>query len=155
MTEKNAKMNQKKGESKPEPEKDFESQLAEAVKDLVYISETDAGFETVLWKPEADAAAFSNFDAASVLRLAQKPAQTPIREQTLAEFFRFPTTEQDWHSDEDKAMVRRYQNLQKLLAENLRDPKVFKIGAVEIDVYIIGIDKDGNVAGVKTSGVET
>lgn len=155
MTKKNAQEDVDKSESGTRPKKDFAEELTEAVKDLVYISETDAGYETVFWRQEAGAAPFSVVDATVVLRCAGKDAQTPIREQTLDDFFSFPTTEQDWQTDEDKAMVRRYQNLKKLLEENLRDPKVFKIGAVEIDVYIIGIHQTGDLAGVKTSGVET
>lgn len=135
--------------------KSLADKLNDAVKDLYYISETDAPFEPFVWQAETGAEGFSSVNAADVLGFTQKPPETPVQEQTLADFFRFPAAEQDWHTDEDKKIVRRFQKLQKLLETNLKDPKVFKLGTVELDVYIVGIDADGNLAGVKTQAVET
>lgn len=135
--------------------KSWQDKLNAAVKDLYYISETDAPFEPFVFKPETGAEPFSSVTADEVLHLAQKPPETPTREQTLADFFCFPATEQDWHTDEDKKTARRFQKLQELLETNFKDPKVFKLGEVELDVYIVGIDAEGNLAGVKTQAVET
>jgi len=33
--------------------------------------------------------------------------------------------------------------------------KVFKIGDVQIDIYVVGIGSNGNLAGVVTKAVET
>lgn len=151
-------------ENTPKPEqekpqkrrkKSLQDKLTEAVKDLYYISETDAPFEPFTWKPETGAEAFSEVKADDVLRLSENAPETPVREQSLADFFRFPATEQDWHTDEDKETVKRYQKLKELLESNLKNPKVFKIGEVEIKVYIVGVDEEGNLTGVKTEAVET
>jgi hypothetical protein len=39
--------------------------------------------------------------------------------------------------------------------QNLRGTKVFKVGITTLEVYILGIDPEGNLAGVKTKPVET
>ena len=145
-------------ETEPVPEKTdglLPEKLAQTITGLSYTSETDCGFETVIWKPESGAEAFASVDAVIVLRLAGKPPETEIKEIAFGDFFAKLTAAQDWYGDEEKATVRRYQNLQNLLAENLRDPKVFKVGAIEIDIYIVGVDQAGNIAGVKTKAVET
>ena len=129
--------------------------LAQAIVDLFYTSETDHGFETVIWKPESGATAFEAVDSRIVLKLTEKPPATEIKEIAFGDFFGKLTYQQDWYGDEEKQMVSRYQNLQNLLQENLRDPKIFKVGAIEIDVYIVGVDQAGNIAGVKTKAVET
>lgn len=136
-------------------EKNLLETLTVAVQDLIYISETDAPFEAFSWKPEAGAAAISAVNADVVLRRTDHAPDAPIRERSLESFFRFPATVQEWHEPEEAEVARRYQKLQKVLEENLTDAKVFKIGTVEIDVYIIGIDAAGNLTGVKTKGVET
>jgi hypothetical protein len=41
------------------------------------------------------------------------------------------------------------------LKENLRDLKVYRIGRIEIDIYVIGIDSQNNLMGIKTKAVET
>jgi hypothetical protein len=76
-------------------------------------------------------------------------------EKTLDEFFEQPTQLQDWHGDEEKAQVEKFIRLKELISKNLRDVKVFKIGEVEVDIYIVGINADGKLAGVKTKAVET
>lgn len=162
MSEKNTKEQKPKRKSKRakkcstenEPE-NLSAKLTAAIKDLYYISETDAPFETFVWQREKDAEPFSEVSAADVLRFAGKDANTTVREQSLEDFFRTPTTEQDWHGDEEKETVRRFRELKNLLETELKNAKVFKVGEIEMDVYIVGIDADGNLAGVKTKAVET
>jgi hypothetical protein len=155
MKEEETPQSENEKPNKRRAKKSLADKLSDAVKDLYYISETDAPFEPFVWHAETGAEGFSSVNAADVLHFAEKLPETPIQEQTLADFFRFPATEQDWHTDEDKKTVRRFQKLQKLLETNLKDPKVFKLGEVELDVYIVGVDADGNLAGVKTQAVET
>jgi hypothetical protein len=32
---------------------------------------------------------------------------------------------------------------------------VFKVGRVELDIYVVGLDENGNLMGIKTKAVET
>ena len=63
-------------------------------------------------------------------------------------------SEENWYEDEEKATVKKFQNLVNLLKTNLIDLQVYKIGNREIDVYITGNTPDG-IAGVSTKVIET
>ncbi len=53
------------------------------------------------------------------------------------------------------AIAKRFLELQKLLEESLRDRKVFRQGAIRLDIFTVGIDKDGCLMGVMTKAAET
>ncbi len=42
-----------------------------------------------------------------------------------------------------------------LLEANLRDLRVFKIGEIQIDIYVVGLDVENNLTGIQTKAVET
>ena len=42
-----------------------------------------------------------------------------------------------------------------LLKENLRERKVFRIGRIRLEIFAVGLDKDGSLMGVSTYAVET
>jgi hypothetical protein len=73
----------------------------------------------------------------------------------VGDFFGPLTEVEDWHEAEEKAVVKKYQGLQKTLQQQLNDLKVFKIGQVNIDIYLVGHTAEGDLAGVKTKSVET
>lgn len=152
---KEPKMNKSESLDKSSPDKNLIEEFKKAAKDLYYISETDAPFEAFVWRREKGAEPFSEPNAADVLRFAKNAPETPVREQTIEDFFKHSTAEQDWHTDEDKETVRRFVKLKDLLQHELKNAKVFRVGKVELDVYIVGVDSDGNLAGVKTKAVET
>jgi hypothetical protein len=135
---------------KPSATGNLLKELNSASEGLFYRSETDAPFEAFDSKQEAQEASAQN-----VLQLAGQKTETKVTEKTLDEFFEQPTQLQDWHGDEEKAQVEKFIRLKELISKNLRDVKVFKIGEVEVDIYIVGINADGKLAGVKTKAVET
>ncbi len=53
------------------------------------------------------------------------------------------------------AECKRYQRLVKLLQTHLTDLKVYRLGEVEIDVYVLGKTESGAIAGLATISVET
>lgn len=70
-------------------------------------------------------------------------------------FFERLTIEKDWFGAREKERAKRFALLQKLLEENLRGITVFRIGDIQIDIYVVGLDADGNLIGIKTKAVET
>ena len=52
-------------------------------------------------------------------------------------------------------MRPRYEELVLLLERRLRDVKVYRVGRIEIECYIVGLDDRGNLSGLKTIAVET
>ncbi|MFN5656938.1 MAG: nuclease A inhibitor family protein, partial [Pseudanabaena sp.] len=63
------------------------------------------------------------------------------------------TTDEDWFDDEDRQVAQRFRDLQAAIA-TLENVQVFRLGKIEIDVYIVGaIGSD--LIGLKTTVIET
>ena len=90
-----------------------------------------------------------------VRKLAKRDPAEPVEEVSLADFFKDQTAEQDWHETKEKAQVKKFRELERVIRENLSDAKVFRVGETNIDIYVVGKAPDGECAGVKTKSVET
>lgn len=124
--------------------------LQQASQGLLFLSETDAPFETFFWKAESD----SELTPETVAKMADAPTDVAVKSTKLESFFRAAVKEEDWHNDEEKADVERFKALVKTIKETLPGVKVYKIGDAKIDVYIVG-QVAGGYAGLKTQVVET
>ena len=78
-----------------------------------------------------------------------------VRELDFDSFFGNYTDEQDWWGDEERAVAGKFQALVKFLKANLKEIKVYRVGDVEADVYVVGKTESGDFAGVKTKIVQT
>lgn len=137
---------QEKGEKKVN---NFYENLEKMCKGLVYMSETDADF-TVFVGNEAE-----SITKEEILKQTKSSPNTLIEEKSFNEFFLKLTTIKDWFGDEQKQMAEKFSILEKLLRENLISKKVFRIGEIQIDIYIVGLDAENKLVGVKTKAVET
>jgi hypothetical protein len=126
-----------------------EDALKKASAGLTYISESDAPFETVNWG-RADGA----LKPAAVRKLAAAPARAPVKEVSLDAFFG-PLTEEHDHTPEEAADIEKYKGLLKVINDQLTGATVFKVGKVDIDVYVVGKTADGEWVGLKTKATET
>lgn len=128
-------------------EKSFEKQIEEITKDLYYISETDS---------ELFPFAGEKAEEVSVETiLKQLGRNAPVEERSFEDFFKRLTEIQEWFGDEETRAANQFSKLKDFLMKNLKDIKVFKIGKIEIDIYIVGLDRDGILKGVSTKAVET
>ena len=66
------------------------------------------------------------------------------------DFFALATQEEDWHDQEERETVQRFQNLVGVLKQNLSQLRVYRVGSIEIDVYIVGVTPGGGLAGLST-----
>lgn len=123
--------------------------LKKACEGLYYISETDAEF-----KPFAGTKAES-VSKEHILFQTRNSADVNFEERNFDEIFQRLTTIQDWFGDEEKLTAERYAELRDLMMNNLKDLKVFKIGSIEVDIYFVGLDAQGNLTGIQTKAVET
>lgn len=126
------------------------NQLRTAADGLLMMSESEYPFEVFLWSgitppvtPE------------KVVQKTNHPQDTPIKIVGFYDFFQVATTEEDWHEEEEKATVKRFQTLVQTLQENLNNLQVYRLGNKEIDAYIVGQTPTGNLAGISTKVVET
>lgn len=116
---------------------------------LVYISETDAPF--LLFAGRQAAAVTAEI----LLDQTDKAADVQVEEIDFDTFFVQLATIRDWYDDARKASAKRFLDLQTLLGENLSELKVFKTGRIQLDIFVVGIDKAGCLMGVTTKAVET
>jgi hypothetical protein len=123
--------------------------LEKATKNLYWISESDSTWQVFLWE-EKEAITPEKMLA----KLGFNP-DTAIEICELNNFFLIVTEEQDWHNEEEAQEVKRYQELVSLLKTNLSDLKIYRIGNIEIDIYIVGKTESGKLAGLSTKVVET
>lgn len=148
--------------------------LKEASKDLLYMSESDYPLEPFVWKREENLPdetkkkdkttgqankenAVGNIlpTADDVLKNSKGEPETKIEEISPEKFFHRATKIEDWYEDEERESAQKFSELRKLFESNLKNIKVFRVGEIEIDIYVVGVDTDGNFVGLKTTVVET
>ena len=124
------------------------NQLNQASQGLLWLSESDYPFQTLYWE---------NVDEikAKLVELTKGTPEAKIAVREVDSFFKRAIEIKDWYKDEKKAECRRYQALVALLTNHLTNLKVYRVGEIEIDIYIVGRTKSGNLAGLSTKVVET
>jgi hypothetical protein len=115
--------------------------LKQATDGLLYPSESDQPFDVFCWNTEAGSSETAEQQVASHADKNKK-----INEISLDEFF------EELKEVEDAG---RFNRLRQALQTVLRDGRVFRLGSVRIDVYLIGQTPSGDWAGVHTVSVET
>lgn len=150
---KKAAAEKKGGEEKEGVVKESDTALSDRLKSLTeglsYQSESDYAVEP--YAREAGKGAPSAEEFAK----GREGEDAAVRELDFDSFFRNYTAEQDWWGDEERAVAAKFQALVKFLKESLKDIKVFRVGGVDADVYVVGKTASGDFAGVKTKVVET
>ncbi|MEH2212933.1 nuclease A inhibitor family protein [Nostoc sp.] len=125
-------------------------QLRTATNGLLMMNESEYPFEVFLWEDATPPAT-----PEKVIQQTNHPQDTPIQIVGIDDFFQVATTEEDWHEEEEKATVKRFQTLVQELKKNLTNLQVYRLGNKEIDVYVVGQTPAVNLAGISTKVVET
>jgi Nuclease A inhibitor-like protein len=122
--------------------------LKQATADLLWASESDYPFEVMTWERGVEMTPTALFKELAAPNMA-------IKIISLADFFAPVLTTEDWYGAEELATVDRYANLAQTIESNLTEVQVFRLGEIEISVYIIGKTPDGDLIGLKTQAIET
>lgn len=130
-------------------EDELKEQIKKACEKLFFVSETDAEVLPFFGK-QAQAVTKEE-----VLRQTESRADMPIEERNFTDFFSGLIQIQDWFGDEEKATAQKFAELKDLLERNLRALSVFRTGKIQLDIYVVGLDAENNLSGVKTKAVET
>jgi Nuclease A inhibitor-like protein len=125
--------------------------LKQASDRLLMMSESEYPFEVFLWANEAQ----ENLTNQKLLQLTGYPQETIIETVELDYMFRNCAQEKEWHDETQKQNIQKFQSLVKILKDNLTGIKVYRIGTINIDVYIVGKTPSGDLAGISTKIVET
>ncbi|WP_206756030.1 MULTISPECIES: nuclease A inhibitor family protein [Cyanophyceae] len=124
--------------------------LEEAIAGLQWMSESDYPFTVVYWQDELPI-----LTPEHLLQLTNHPPDTLVETEAVDDFFAIATQAQDWHDAEATAVVKRYQALVETLKQSLDALTVYRLGQINLDLYIIGKTTTGALAGLATQAVET
>ncbi|HEV7893521.1 MAG TPA: nuclease A inhibitor family protein [Pyrinomonadaceae bacterium] len=123
-------------------------ELTEATRGLTFMSESDYPFEVFAWDGAEPTREF-------LRGLACLDSSAVMETRGAREFFRAAASEPEWKGEDELALARRFQSLLRLLETSLTDLKVYRVGAIDIKVYVAGRAPSGNYLGVSTRVVET
>ena len=76
-------------------------------------------------------------------------------EKSLVDFFARHTATSDPYDSEAQRIRPRYEALMRTISTKLRGVRVYRLGRLEIECYIAGLDTHGNLVGLKTVAIET
>ena len=124
------------------------TQLRQATADLLWLSESDYPFEVITWERGVEMTPKGLFAEVS-------EGDVAVEAIPLADFFAGAISVEDWYEAEELAQVDRYQRLLHTIESNLTEVQVFRLGEVDITVYIVGKTLDGDMVGLKTHVIET
>ena len=120
--------------------------LTKAIEGLWYMSESDHPLEMLRFDVHEE----PGMDR--LRELAGADAADPIECRTLDEFFRDGAAVR---VTDQGAQAASFAAVLQTLKANLTDIKVFRIGKINISVYILGQSPSGHWMGLKTRVVET
>jgi hypothetical protein len=86
------------------------------------------------------------------LRTMSEHKDGQIEVQELEYFFRNMTKERE---GEDHSVAKRFQQLEKILKQELKNIKVYRVGEIQVDAFILGERPDGSITGLRTKLIET
>ena len=130
-------------------DKDIIENLQQSTAGLWMMSESDYPFEVINLDGE------TNLSVDYLRERAAKTSNDPVSTAALEDFFRASTSEAEWKNAEQIATARRFQNIVRSFKEELTETKVFKIGRIDITVFILGKSPQGNWLGLSTRVIET
>lgn len=129
----------------------FIGDLKKITDGLMFQSESDYPVEPFEMKLKEG----SSLSATEIIQAEHLSVESPVKEMSIDEFFGSAMQEQEWQDENGRARAKRFKALVELCKANLSQIKVYKIGEVEADVYVVGRAGSGDIAGVKTKVVET
>lgn len=124
-------------------------QLQQAVSGLRFASESDFPFEVFLWdQPTIET-------PRELLKQLGRPSETPLERVELDDFFAEAVTEQDWQTAAEREAARQYRRLVATINLVLSQVQIYRVGTIQIEVYIVGKTPTNTYAGLVTRVVET
>ncbi len=125
--------------------------LKEASRGLLYQSESDYPFDVLVISLDTN----MPLTAETLPALLNISSSATIEQTDLESFLRPMSHPHDPHDKVLQQEAPKYRQLEKVLQSELHNTQVFRVGEIKIDVYILGYTKEGNLAGLHTTVIET
>lgn len=129
---------------------ELQAALATATERMLFTSETDAPF--TWFARDAVRTVPTN---AAMLGLLGLPATTPVERVTVERLFRGAVQADEGAGLADAHRAARFRQLVQTLSTELSDVTVFRVGTIQIRVFVVGRTRCGTLAGLETLAVET
>jgi hypothetical protein len=125
--------------------------LATATTGLLFPSESDSPLTPYTWTAQGVAP-----PSPEALREALgRPPETRVEIEEAEDFFEGLTEPRRGATAEEKAEAARFRALARLLEQQLTDLRVYRVGEVDVDIYLLGHHPSGAWLGLRTHAVET
>jgi nuclease A inhibitor-like protein len=128
---------------------DAMTRIAKAADGLLFSSEADYPLEPFEWTDTAP------FSPDTLYKLTTLPPSTPVTKEDITDFFAPMLDPASGDTPEARKRRTRTRKLVRLLRQNLSDLAVYKLGSVEMPIFIVGRLANGTIAGLRTTVVET
>lgn len=129
---------------------ELQATLDDAGERLLFTSESDAPF--TWFARDAQRAVPTN---AAMLRLLGLPAATPVTQVTVDHLFRHAVAAEEGAGLADAHRAARFRQLVQTLKRELTGVTVFRVGEVQVRIFIVGRTRCGTLAGLETLAIET
>lgn len=126
------------------------AELIEAAQGLLFPSESEFPFEPFGWAQDEVGASPTK----KISQLSGQP-ESSVCVVEVADLFGNIACPHEWHDEVQAAAVPRFRRLEQQLHEHLQDVRAYRVGVVEVDIYLVGRTAGGDWAGVKTRAIET
>lgn len=144
---------------------DWIDTLKAIAQELTWTSEIDAPMDVVVWQIAPSATLSESAYPLTLEQLRRLTGHEPSETVEVVEFdafFSSAIAEQDWFGDAEKAIAAQYRSLVALMKRHLQDLRVYRVGTVRVDVYVLGrpVEMQGSastptIIGLATQAVET
>jgi Nuclease A inhibitor-like protein len=123
--------------------------LSQTSANLLMPSESDYPFDAYVWEG-------MNWDNIErhLKSISPEAVDLLIETTTLDHLFRNVAVVKEWHDDQQKLNVQKFQSLLGVLQHHLQNIRVYRVGTTEVNVYIVG-EIAGGLAGIHTTLIET
>ena len=122
--------------------------LDDACRGMFYVSETDSPIVPVLSATPNDVT-IEEFIKNAVRSNGQ------VEKKPISAFFDRLISEKAWQSEDERSNAGRFSILRAIVLDQLDGPATYRIGRVQIDIFVLGRDAEGCIAGFRTRSVET
>ena len=124
------------------------AQLKEKTEGLFFLSESDYPFETLRWGS-------SDITDDFLRNLPAENSQASVEERSFEDFYQKYAGKDHNRPATLQQLADSYRPAFDVLRKNLTDLRVYRVGRVNIGVYLVGKSDEGNWLGLSTRSVET
>jgi len=130
---------------------DWMAEVTFLLKDLWYPSESDEPIEWISFQTSI-APPLTTTD---LVHCQGFVPELVVEEKEVENFWEPVITLEDWFGEDEKLQVGKFLELKQLMEDNLKDIQLFRVGQVEIELYLIGQFNTCEWVGLKTKVIET